>query len=261
MIHTGTVFHNSNDATSTERDKAFSGNISLSYVFDNGITPYFSYTESFQPAIGANVSSTTSFKPTEGRQYEVGVKFQPVGSQTLLTAAVYDLRQKNVNVTEGSITRQVGQLQVRGLELEATSQLTENLKTIASYTYTDTEILKGNDKGNRMALIPRNQATLWADYTWHQGLLDGFGIGGGVRYVGDTYGNTANTDLGHVGSYTVYDASVHYDLGRLDNSMKGLTVAVEAKNVFNKEYLSNCDGFWCYYGDERNVVVSANYKF
>lgn len=260
-IHTGTVFHNSNDATSTERDKAFSGNISLSYVFDNGITPYFSYTESFQPAIGANVSSTTSFKPTEGRQYEVGVKFQPVGSQTLLTAAVYDLRQKNVNVTEGSITRQVGQLQVRGLELEATSQLTENLKTIASYTYTDTEILKGNDKGNRMALIPRNQATLWADYTWHQGLLDGFGIGGGVRYVGDTYGNTANTDLGHVGSYTVYDASVHYDLGRLDNSMKGLTVAVEAKNVFNKEYLSNCDGFWCYYGDERNVVVSANYKF
>lgn len=260
-IHTGTVFHNSNDATSTERDKAFSGNIGLSYVFDNGITPYFSYTESFQPAIGANVSSTTSFKPTEGRQYEVGVKFQPVGSQTLLTAAVYDLRQKNVNVTEGSITRQVGQLQVRGLELEATSQLTENLKTIASYTYTDTEILKGNDKGNRMALIPRNQATLWADYTWHQGLLDGFGIGGGVRYVGDTYGNTANTDLGHVGSYTVYDASVHYDLGRLDNSMKGLTVAVEAKNVFNKEYLSNCDGFWCYYGDERNVVVSANYKF
>lgn len=260
-IHTGTVFHNSNDATSTERDKAFSGNIGLSYVFDNGITPYFSYTESFQPAIGANVSSTNSFKPTEGRQYEVGVKFQPVGSQTLLTAAVYDLRQKNVNVTEGSITRQVGQLQVRGLELEATSQLTENLKTIASYTYTDTEILKGNDKGNRMALIPRNQATLWADYTWHQGLLDGFGIGGGVRYVGDTYGNTANTDLGHVGSYTVYDASVHYDLGRLDNSMKGLTVAVEAKNVFNKEYLSNCDGFWCYYGDERNVVVSANYKF
>lgn len=260
-VHTGTVFHNSDDATSTERDKTFSGNIGLSYVFDNGITPYFSYTESFQPAIGANVSSTTSFKPTEGRQYEVGVKFQPVGSQTLLTAAVYDLRQKNVNVTEGSITRQVGQLQVRGLELEATSQLTENLKTIASYTYTDTEILKGNDKGNRMALIPRNQATLWADYTWHQGLLDGFGIGGGVRYVGDTYGNTANTDLGHVGSYTVYDASVHYDLGRLDNSMKGLTVAVEAKNVFNKEYLSNCDGFWCYYGDERNVVVSANYKF
>ncbi|WP_144170244.1 TonB-dependent siderophore receptor [Pseudomonas sp. Kh13] len=260
-IHTGTVFHKSNDATNTQRDKAFSGNVGLSYVFDNGITPYFSYTESFQPASGANVNSTESFKPTEGRQYEVGVKYQPVGTDTLLTAAVYDLKQQNVSVTEGSITRQVGELQVRGLELEASTHVTENLKAIASYTYTDTEILKGDDKGNRMALIPRNQATLWADYTWHSGPLDGFGIGGGVRYVGDTYGNTANTDLAHVGSYTVYDASVHYDLGSLDNSMKGLTVAVEAKNLFNKDYLANCDGYWCYYGDERNVVASVNYKF
>ncbi|QXH47313.1 TonB-dependent siderophore receptor [Pseudomonas xanthosomatis] len=262
-VHTGTVFHNFGDATSTQRDKAFSGNVGLSYVFDNGITPYISYTESFQPAMGANVAAAQSFDPTEGRQYEVGVKFQPVGSQTLLTAAVYDLRQKNVRVTEGSVTRQVGELQVRGLELEASTQVTENLKAIASYTYTDTEILEGlaTEKGNRMALIPRNQATLWADYTWHSGLLDGFGVGGGVRYVGDTYGNTANTEVAHVGSYTVYDASMHYDMGRLSNSMKGLSVAVEAKNLFNKDYLANCDGFWCYYGDERNVVASVNYKF
>ncbi len=262
-VHTGTVFHNQNEATSTQRDKAFSGNVGLSYVFDNGITPYISYTESFQPAIGANVDSAQSFDPTEGRQYEVGVKYQPVGSQTLLTAALYDLTQENVRVTEGSITRQVGELQVRGLELEATTQLTDNLKAVASYTYTDTEITKGLDseKGNRMALIPRNQATLWADYTWHSGMLDGFGIGGGVRYVGDTYGNTANTDLAHVSSYTVYDASLHYDLGRLDNSLKGLNVAVEAKNLFNKDYLANCDGYWCYYGDERNVVASVNYTF
>lgn len=261
-VHTGTRF-NVNDATSTQRDKAFSGNVGLSYVFDNGVTPYISYTESFQPTMGADARAAQSFAPTEGRQYEVGVKYQPVGSQTLLTAAVYDLTQQNVRVTEGSITRQVGELQVRGLELEASTQLTDNFKAIASYTYTDTEITKGlaTDVGNRMALIPRNQATLWADYTWHNGLLDGFGVGGGVRYVGDTYGNTANTSVAHVSSYTVYDASAHYDLGRLDNSMKGLSVAVEAKNLFNNDYLANCDGFWCYYGDERNVVASVNYKF
>lgn len=261
-VHTGTRF-NVNNATSTQRDKAFSGNVGLSYVFDNGVTPYISYTESFQPTMGADARAAQSFAPTEGRQYEVGVKYQPVGSQTLLTAAVYDLTQQNVRVTEGSITRQVGELQVRGLELEASTQLTDNFKAIASYTYTDTEITKGlaTDVGNRMALIPRNQATLWADYTWHNGPLDGFGVGGGVRYVGDTYGNTANTSVAHVSSYTVYDASAHYDLGRLDNSMKGLSVAVEAKNLFNKDYLANCDGFWCYYGDERNVVASVNYKF
>src|SRR5690606_18931939 len=133
-IHTGTVFHDDNDVTNTQRDKAFSGNVGLSYVFDNGITPYFSYTESFQPASGASVDASKSFEPTEGRQYEVGVKYQPVGTDTLLTAAVYDLKQQNVSVTEGSITRQVGELQVRGLELEASTHVTENLKAIASYT-------------------------------------------------------------------------------------------------------------------------------
>ncbi|WP_095081358.1 TonB-dependent siderophore receptor [Pseudomonas sp. Irchel s3h17] len=262
-IHTGTTFYNNNNVTNTQRDTAFTSNIGLSYVFDNGVTPYVSYTESFQPSIGAAVSATESFEPTEGRQYELGIKFQPVGSKTLLTAAVYDLRQENVSVTEGSITRQVGELQVRGLELEATSEVTDNLKLIGSYTYTDTEIRKGLEAevGNRMALIPENQATLWADYTWHAGALDGFGVGGGVRYVGDTYGNTTNTDVAHVSSYTIYDASVHYDLGRLDNTLKGVTVAVEAKNLFDKDYLANCDGYWCYYGDERNVVASVNYKF
>ncbi|WP_044874265.1 TonB-dependent siderophore receptor [Pseudomonas sp. LFM046] len=260
-IHTGTTFFNQNDATNTQRDSAFSGNVGLSYLFDNGITPYISYAESFQPTMGATVSSTESFEPTEGKQYEVGVKYQPPGTDAMLTAAVYDLTQTNVSVTEGSVTRQIGELDVRGLELEAIADVTENLKLVASYSYTDSEIKKGPDKGNRMPQIPRNQATAWADYTWHSGPLDGFGVAAGVRYVGDTYGNTANTWLGHVGSYTVYDASVHYDLGRLNSSLRGVSVAVDAKNVFNKEYLSTCDGYWCYYGDERSVVGSLNYKF
>lgn len=260
-VHTGTEFFNKNDATNTQRDVAFSGNLGLSYLFDNGITPYFSYAESFQPAMGANVDSTVSFEPTEGKQYEVGIKYQPPGTDAMLTAAVYDLTQTNVSVTEGNVTRQIGELEVRGLELEATADVNENLKLVASYSYTDSEIQKGPDKGNRMPQVPRNQATAWVDYTWHSGILDGFGVAGGVRYVGDSYGNTANTWLGHTGSYTVYDASVHYDLGRLNSSLRGVSVALDAKNLFNKEYLSTCDGYWCYYGDERSVIGSVNYRF
>jgi iron complex outermembrane receptor protein len=252
-----------NDATNTQRDKHFSGNAALSYVFDNGITPYLSYAESFQAGSGTQVASTGAFKPTEGKQYEAGIKYQPPGTKALFTAAVFDLTQQNTSVTEGSITRQVGEVQVRGLELEASADVSENLKLVGSYTYNDSEITQGAaaEKGNRLNQLPRNQATGWADYTWRSGLLDGFGVGAGVRYVGDTYGNAANTDLGHVGSYTVYDASVHYDLGRLNSTMKGVTVAVDAKNIFNKDYLSTCDGFYCYYGDQRNVVASVNYKF
>ena len=260
-IHTGTTFFNNNNATNTQRDSAFSGNAGLSYVFDSGITPYISYTESFQPSAGANANATQSFKPTQGHQYEAGVKYQPPGSKTLLTAAVFDLRQKNVSVSDRGITSQIGETKVRGLELEATSDVSKNLKLIAAYTYTDSEILKGDDQGNRLQLVPRNQASLWSDYTWRTGFLDGFGVGGGVRYVGDTFGNTANTPNGHVSSYTVYDAAVHYDLGRLSNSLAGASVEVNAKNLFNKDYLSTCDGTWCYYGDQRSVVAAVNYKW
>ena len=262
-VHTGTTFHNLGEATNTQRDKKFSGNAALSYVFDNGLTPYLSYAESFQAAAGSNVNSVDAFKPTEGEQYELGIKYQPPGSQTLLTAAAFDLTQRNTPVTEGSVTRQVGEVRVRGVELEAVSDVNDNLKLMGSYTYNDSEITKGNsdEQGKRMAQVPRNQATAWADYTWHSGVLDGFGVGAGVRYVGDTYGNTTNTAWGHVGSYTVYDASVHYDMGRVNSTLKGVTVAVDAKNLFNKDYLSTCDGYYCYYGDERNVVASVNYKF
>lgn len=264
-VHTSTEFFNKGDATNTQRDKAFSGNAAISYVFDSGFVPYLSYAESFQPTTGASASSTESFKPTEGKQWELGIKYQPPGSNTLLSAAVYDLTQKNVSVTTTvgatPITSQTGEVKVRGLELEAVSDVTENLKIIAAYTLAKSEVQKGDYKGNRLQLMPNQQASLWADYTWHTGVLDGFGIGAGARYTGNTYGDQGNTWLGKADAYTVFDAAVHYDLGRLDNSLKGASLALNATNLLDKDYISTCDSFYCYYGDQRSVVASATYKW
>lgn len=264
-VHTSTEFFNKGDATNTQRDKAFSGNAAVSYVFDSGFVPYLSYAESFQPTTGASASSTESFKPTEGKQWELGIKYQPPGSNTLLSAAVYDLTQKNVSVTTTvgatPITSQTGEVKVRGLELEAVSDVTENLKIIAAYTLAKSEVQKGDYKGNRLQLMPNQQASLWADYTWHTGVLDGFGIGAGARYTGNTYGDQGNTWLGKADAYTVFDAAVHYDLGRLDNSLKGASLALNATNLLDKDYISTCDSFYCYYGDQRSVVASATYKW
>ncbi|MDR6914141.1 iron complex outermembrane receptor protein [Pseudomonas sp. 3296] len=264
-VHTGTKFFNKGDATNTERDKNFSGNAAISYVFDSGFVPYLSYAESFQPTTGAAASSTESFKPTEGKQWELGIKYQPPGSNTLLTAAIYDLTQKNVSVTTTvgatPITSQTGEVKVKGLELEAVSDVTENLKLIAAYTLAKSEVQDGDFKGNRLQLMPNQQASLWTDYTWHNGMLDGFGVGAGVRYTGNTYGDQANTELGKADAYTVFDAAVHYDLGRLDNTLKGASLALNATNLFDKDYISTCDSFYCYYGDQRSVVASATYKW
>ncbi|MNL88938.1 Ferrichrome-iron receptor precursor [compost metagenome] len=59
----------------------------------------------------------------------------------------------------------------------------------------------------------------------------------------------------------MYDAAVHYDLSRLNSALAGVSVDVTAKNLLDKDYISTCDGFWCYYGDERSVIAGVNYKW
>jgi iron complex outermembrane receptor protein len=267
---TDSVFYNAGNAKDTRRDSAFTGNAALSYVFDNGITPYVSYAESFQPETGG--SAGAAYKPSTGKQYEVGVKYQPPGSDLLFTAAAYDLKRENVVVTSNNgISAPVGEVQVRGFELEAVGSVNENLKLTAAYTYANSKMTKTTnslDKNRPLPLTPENQASAWADYTWHTGWLDGFGMGFGVRYVGATdniaigsLGFVRSKDDGHTSDYTVYDAAVHYDLGVLGSTFKGTTLAVNANNVFDKEYISTCDGFYCYYGDRRSVLASVNYKW
>ncbi|WP_446750948.1 TonB-dependent siderophore receptor [Stutzerimonas kunmingensis] len=77
-----------------QKDDAVTGRVGLTYLFDNGVAPYISYSESFTPIIGLDNFTQQSYKPLEGEQWELGVKYQPVGSNTLLTAAVFDCARR-----------------------------------------------------------------------------------------------------------------------------------------------------------------------
>lgn len=269
-LDTDSVFYNVGNTKDSRRDSAFSGNAALSYVFDSGFTPYLSYAESFQSEAGG-VNGRT-FRPSTGKQYELGLKYQTPGSDMLFSAAVYDLVRQNIISTDTQgVTSPVGEVEVRGLELEAVGNVNENLRLTAAYTYANSKMTKVGDpldKNRPLPLMPENQASAWADYTWNDGLLAGFGVGFGVRYVDETdniaVGSMAyvrDKSDGHTGSYTLYDASVHYDLGRLDNALTGASVALNANNLFDKEYIATCDGFYCYYGDRRSLLASLNYKW
>lgn len=239
-------------------------------MFDSGFTPYVSYAESFQAEAGGNGGA--AFKPSTGKQYELGIKYQPPGSDMLFTAAVYDLTRQNIVTTNiAGATEPVSEVEVRGLELEATGNITENLSLTASYSYTNskmTEVGDPRDKNRALPLIPEHQASIWADYDWNQGVLAGFGIGFGARFVGSTdniavgsMGFVRDPSDGHSSAYTVYDAAVRYDLGQLDANLRGASVSLNANNLFDKEYLATCDGFYCYAGDPRRVTASLDYKW
>lgn len=254
-----------NGSQQDQNDKAFSGRAGLNYVFDSGVSPYIAYARSFQPTTTV-ATSGAPFKPTTGEQYEAGVKYQPVGTNILLTAALFNITQQNIVTTLSGppiVQLQTGEGRSRGVELEASASLTNGLKLAASYTYTETENTKTetlNQLGKHFITVPLNQAALWADYTIQEGPVAGFGFGGGVRYIGDSYGDLANTIL--IPDYTLFDATIHYDLSNLDARLKGTKLALNVNNIFNKDYVSTCANITqCYWGTGRVITGSLRYSW
>ncbi|HAQ25602.1 MAG TPA: TonB-dependent siderophore receptor [Pseudomonas sp.] len=236
-------------------DSATTFQLGALYLFDNGIAPYVSYAESFQPQSGTNAGGAP-FKPTEGRQYEVGLKYQPPGTRAMFTASLYHLTQQNVvtrDVVDPLNSVQTGEQVSRGLELEAVADLTDRLHLTASYSYNDPEVTKSNDgnEGKDPKDVPRHLASLWLDYK----LPFGLGFGAGARYTGSVYGDDMNTMKSE--DYTLVDAGVHYDFG---GGLDGVRLALNARNLFDKQYI-NCQDGYCYRGEARSVVTSLSYNW
>ncbi|EGN3231062.1 ferrichrome porin FhuA [Escherichia coli] len=242
-------------------DKQFTWRGGVNYLFDNGVTPYFSYSESFEPASQTDANGDL-FAPSKGKQYEVGVKYVPEDRPIVVTGALYQLTKTNNLMADpnGSLfSVEGGEIRARGVELEAKAALSASVNVVGSYTYTDAEYTTDtNYKGNTPAQVPKHMASLWADYTFFDGPLSGLTLGTGGRYTGSSYGDPANSFK--VGSYTVVDALVRYDLARV--GMAGSNVALHVNNLFDREYVASCfNTYGCFWGAERQVVATATFRF
>ncbi len=242
-------------------DKEFTWRGGVNYLFDNGVTPYFSYSESFEPASQTDANGDL-FAPSKGKQYEVGVKYVPEDRPIVVTGALYQLTKTNNLMADpnGSLfSVEGGEIRARGVELEAKAALSASVNVVGSYTYTDAEYTTDTTyKGNTPAQVPKHMASLWADYTFFDGPLSGLTLGTGGRYTGSSYGDPANSFK--VGSYTVVDALVRYDLARV--GMAGSNVALHVNNLFDREYVASCfNTYGCFWGAERQVVATATFRF
>ncbi|WP_338670498.1 ferrichrome porin FhuA [Pantoea dispersa] len=248
-------------------DQAFTWRGGVNYVFDNGIAPYFSYSESFIPTTGTTVDGKP-FDPSRAKQYEAGVKYVPKDRPIVVTAAVYQLtKTKNLTADPNSLQFSVqgGEIRSRGVELEAKAALNANINLTAAYSYTDAEYTEDTLlKGRTPVQVPKHMASLWGDYTFHETALSGFTVGAGVRYVGESkglYASGANANQNFdVAAYTTVDAALKYDLGRF--GLPGSTVGVNINNLFDREYVASCyRDYACYWGAERQIVGTATFRF
>nr|WP_288499824.1 TonB-dependent siderophore receptor [uncultured Pseudomonas sp.] len=249
-----------------------SGHVGVLYAFDNGLSPYVSYSTSFNPT--SNYSSGAQIlDPTTGEQWEAGLKFQPPGTDDLYTLSFFNLEMENLYAKENSLVtdsfyKGVGGIRSRGVELEARFKPVDNLQLIASYTYADVSYSKSyfvNDgaavvdaKGNTPPQTPERMASLWADYRFSDGALAGLTVGAGARYVGHSEGSELN-DF-NVPSYTLFDASVGYDLSQV--GLKGTSLQLTANNLTDEYYVASCySAVACYLGEERTVTATVTQRF
>ncbi|MEW5422941.1 TonB-dependent siderophore receptor [Amorphus sp. 3PC139-8] len=251
-------------------DAAFTGRAGLIYTFDSGIAPYVSYSESFEPEVGTTFDGTP-FDPTTGQQYEAGLKYQRPGTNSFFGASLYEIHQQNVPTADPDPAHlaidpfaqvQSGEVVSRGVELEANVELTDGLHLIATYAYLDAEITKSNDglEGFAPVYQPKNMASAWLDYQFASGPLDGLGVGVGVRYVGESYGDAANTLV--VPAYTLLDASLRYDVGAKVAALDGLELSLNGKNLLDEVYVSGCQNInTCYYGQRRLLSARLSYRW
>ena len=229
------------------------------YLFDNGIAPYFSYSDGFNPSLRADQRGNL-LQPATAKQFEAGVRYQPKGSSTLLAASVFNLDQENV------ATKPVGQIyyvpsgkiRTRGVELEARTQVTDTVSVLANYTFTNMKFIESAEGfvGNTPYQVPRHMASAWVDWRF----MPGYTAGMGLRYVGTSWGDNANSFK--VPPYTLVDLMLRIDLARWDPSLKGAKLQLSAKNLFNKNYVASClSNAYCYWGDARNVMATISYQW
>jgi iron complex outermembrane receptor protein len=269
-------------------DQATTVRAALLYNFDFGLTPYISYSEAFTPQLGVRVGSDINTRRAdmvvadalEGEQTEIGLKYQPDGAPFMISAAIYELTERNrvIDIDTLASSVQGAEVKVRGFEIEAVGKVTRELTAIASYSYTQAEYEKYPDLlpgagfpaamvGDPVEAVPEHLASLWGIYTLHDGFFRGVSVGAGVRYVGDSVSTGVN--LGpdpfaptyeqltvKTPAFTLFDAMVAYET-------PDYRWQLTAQNLEDEYYVTACGAMRgdCFVGQGRTITTSFFYKF
>ena len=173
--------------------------------------------------------------------YEVGVKSTLGNGATLNAAAFYaDMEDLQVTLDAGScssrITFNVPEAKSSGVEIEYTSQLTDNLEFSFAASVINAEfkstvmdatgsVLGGLESGNRLASVPEVQLATTATYLFPLDRGDGF-VSATVHYIGDriTQPGDQRPGEGNFASGLAFGGASGADITSLDLELASYTI-------------------------------------
>lgn len=244
--------------------RLFNWRAGLVYDLAPGVTAYASYSTGKDP-VGANiflVNAGQNFGLSSSRQVEAGMKADLMHGRGSLTLAAYDIRRDDI-LTQVAIdtVSNVGSQKSRGIELSGELRVTPGWAVIASGTYVDARYGDFVDpnygiaaSGNTPPNVPQWVGNVWTTVR-HVGGLP-LEAGGGVKYVGKRFGNTAN-DL----VLKPYATGIVYATYALSPA---LSLTGRVNNVWNKTFVQWADIYYpaqVMLGEPRRFEVSVLARF
>lgn len=234
-------------------------------------------------------SNEEIFKPESGYQAEAGVKYS-LNNWLEANASAFYIRKQNAtqtlatNVeqevdgvsTKMSIIGQVGVMDSKGFDLEATFTPVQSLAFTLGYGYTDARIREfktvkdpelaaiiykdGNGQleaakkleGNYQNNVPKNTFYAYGSYTIPKGVFKNLGFNLSTSYTDKVYRNTANSKW--FDSYWITDLGASYILNQ------HVRLSVNINNLFSKEYTNQALGDQIVPSMPRNYQVAISYK-
>jgi hypothetical protein len=183
---------------------------------------------------GAAVADGTHPPPEVGEQWEAGIKTQWFDDRLTASAAMFDLRKKNVLQADPfnpGFSIAVGEVVSRGIEFDIAGKVTDNLSVIGSYTFDSVKIVNDNNNGDvgkwYNGAAP-NVGNLWAKWDAAPGLPEGWELGAGFYAIDRRFGS--NDNAWRLPGYIKFDSLLGYRMpidGHCPLSLKSSSGAVK----------------------------------
>ena len=257
-----------------QHNQKFTYRVGALYVTPIGLSPYVSYSTSFEPQ-STQLASGGLADPSLGKQFEAGLKYQVPGTPILITGAWFHIDQTNVLQTNPVtfLGYQAGKVRSRGVEIEATAPLPYGFDTKIAFSRQGVKVLQDVAQpaavGHGLDSVGRGGVTAYLDWSPKSGGLHGVTVGGDVRHVDSVYGDfytdpvTLASNTVRTPAVTLFDALLRFDLDAANPRLRGLTVGLNSSNLFDKKYLTSClaQYGWCWYGQRRTVQGTIGFSW
>jgi iron complex outermembrane receptor protein len=235
----------------SQQQSALSPRAGITYLPNAWSSVYLSAGKSFRGNSGTDVNGR-AFDPQHSTAYEAGLKLQSADERLGANFAVYDITKTNVLTASNVVGFQqaAGEVKSTGVEADVFGQIDANWRVSANFSWDDARVSKDRTlaPGTRLANIPAYSAGLLA--IREDALANGsrYGVGGGINYVGDRSGNTADTYS--LPAYTIVKLLSYWQLS------KTVRLSLDVHNLFNRNYYTGSWGnLYVMPGTERSIVA------